>query len=106
MSHKDIDALKERMRKGRLEITTKPKPKRKYRKHKLSMKAKAELCQRIVEADVSAKEASITLDAVVWQAHKSGLSSALIAKSLGVTAQGVPYRLKRIRKALGLTTTK
>ena len=104
MSHRDIDALKERMRKGRLEVTTKPKPKRKYRK--LSTKAKAELCQRIVEADVSAKEAQITLDAIVWQAHKSGLSSSLIAQSLGVTAQGVPYRLKRIRKALGLTTTK
>ena len=104
MSHKDIDALKERMRKGRLEITTKPKPKRKYRKRKLSTKAKAELCQRLVEADVAAQEALLNRDAITWQVYKAGLSTRLIADSLNVSRQGIPYRLNKIRTALGIKT--
>ena len=105
MSHRDLDALKERMRNA--QATTTAKPKVKYRKKaKLTPKAKSELCLRLVEADVAVKEALLNRDAITWQVYKDGLPATLIAKSLGI-ADGTLYpRLDKLRDTLGIKKKK
>jgi DNA-binding NarL/FixJ family response regulator len=100
MSHKDIDALKERIRTARASGKV---PTRKYRKSKLSLEQKAEFCQRLVEADVALKEAIINRDAVTWQAYKAGLPMGLMSESLGVSEGTLYERIKNLRKTLGVS---
>ena len=95
MTHRDIDAIKERIRSARVEA----KPKRKYRKSRLSQKMKAELCLKLVEADVALKDANLNRDAVLWHVYKSGLPMSLIAESLGVSEGTVYSRVVNLRKA-------
>lgn len=98
MSHRDIDALKERIRNAR---ATGKVPARKYRKSKLSLQAKAELCQQLVEADVAVKDTRLHRDAVTWQAYKMGLPASLMAESLGVSEGTLYERIKILKKTLG-----
>ena len=98
MSHRDIEALKERIK------VAKAKPKRNYRKANLSQTKKAELCQALVEADVAVKESLLNREAIMWQTYKAGLPASLMAQSLDI-AEGTLYeRLKVLRKTLGVKT--
>ena len=88
MSHRDIEALKERIKVARA------KPKRNYRKANLSQTKKAELCQALVEADVAVKESLLNREAIMWQNYKAGLPPKTPKPHSSVTKIGNAFRLR------------
>lgn len=99
MSHKDTDALKERIRNARANGKHKRKS---HRATRLSLSEKQELCEKLVFAETALQDAILTRDAVIWQAHKAGLPVALMAESLNVSEAAMYERIKVLRKTLGI----
>jgi DNA-directed RNA polymerase specialized sigma24 family protein len=97
MAHTDLDALKERLRNA----STTPRKKRTYRKRvKISEARKLELMVKVREAADFLDEMKLELDALTFQAYKSGLSGDDLANALKINTSALHKRLSTIKGRL------
>lgn len=97
MAHTDLDALKERLRNA----TTTPHKKRTYRKRvKISEARKLELMVKVREASDFLDEMKLELDALTFQAYKSGLAGDDLANALKINTSALHKRLSVIKGRL------
>ena len=96
MAHTDLEALKERLR------TAQPaKVKRVYAKRpKIGEARRAELMIRLRESTDFLEELKLELDALTYQAYKTGLKIEDIADALKVNKSATAKRIQRLRATL------
>lgn len=96
MAHTDLEALKERLR------TAQPaKVKRVYAKRpKLGEARRAEFMIKLRESTDFLEELKLELDALTFQAYKSGLKIEDIADALKINSSAVAKRVQRLRATL------
>lgn len=96
MAHTDLEALKSRLR-----TAPAPKAKRKYRKRpKISDSKAAELMIKLRESSDFLEELKIELDALTYQAFRSGLTYTQLADALKTTDSNVGKRMMKLRDQL------
>lgn len=96
MAHTDLEALKERLR------TAKPaKTKRVYAKRpKIGEARRAELMIKLRESTDFLEEMKLEIDALTFQAYKTGLKIEDIADALKINHSAVAKRIQRLRATL------
>jgi DNA-directed RNA polymerase specialized sigma24 family protein len=96
MAHTDLEALKERLR------TAQPaKVKRVYAKRpKIGEARRAELMIKLRESSDFLEELKLELDALTYQAYKTGLKIEDIADALKINNSAVAKRIQRLRATL------
>ena len=97
MAHTDLNALKERLRNA----STTPQKKRTYRKRvKISEARKLELMVKVREASDFLEEMKLELDALTYQAYKSGLTHEDLANALKINVSALSKRIARMKATL------
>jgi len=96
MAHTDLEALKERLR------TAQPvKTKRVYAKRpKIGEARRAELMIKLRESSDFLDELKLELDALTYQAYKTGLKIEDISDALKINNSAVAKRIQRLRATL------
>jgi len=96
MAHTDLEALKERLR------TAQPaKVKRVYAKRpKIGEARRAELMIKLRESSDFLDELKLELDALTYQAYKTGLKIEDISDALKINNSAVAKRIQRLRATL------
>ena len=96
MAHTDLEALKERLR------TAQPaKVKRVYAKRpKIGEARRAELMIRLRESTDFLEELKLELDALTYQAYKTGLKIEDISDALKINKSATAKRIQRLRATL------
>ena len=96
MAHTDLEALKERLR------TAKPaKTKRVYAKRPtLGEARRAEFMIKLRESTDFLEEMKLEIDALTFQAYKSGLKIEDIADALKINHSATAKRIQRLRASL------
>ncbi len=96
MAHTDLEALKERLR------TAQPaKTKRVYAKRPVIGEARrAELMIKLRESTNFLEELKLEIDALTYQAYKTGLKIEDIADALKVNKSATAKRIQRLRATL------